>query len=405
MRARIERLGHAGDGIAAGPIYVPRTLPGELVEGEVSAGRMERPRILEPSPDRVAPPCPHYRSCGGCALQHASDKFVARWKADVVRHALSARGIDTEVEPVDTSPPRSRRRATLAGRRTKGGSLVGLHGRSSGSITAIPDCRLLHPDLMAVLPALERIVEIGATRKGEIALSVTRSVAGVDVDVRNAKPAGPLEVEALAQISSRHGLARLAWNGELIVTVAPPAQLFGRARVIPASGSFLQATAEGEADLIDHVRQSVAGARHVVDLFAGAGTFALPMSETAEVHAVEGDAEATAALDSGWRTASGLKRVTTETRDLFRRPLSTDELRRFDAAVIDPPRAGAEAQARTLAKGGPSVIVFVSCNPATFARDAQILLSGGYHIGPVSVVDQFRWSVHVELTATFSRPA
>ncbi len=404
-RARIERLGHAGDGVATGPIYIPRTLPGELVEGEPLGDRIEGPRILEPSRDRVAPPCPHYRRCGGCALQHASEEFVEQWKADLVCRALAARGIDAEVGTVVTSPPQSRRRATLAGRRTKGGALVGFHGRASHAVTAISDCRLLHPDLMAVLPALERIVELGGSRKGEVALAIARTSGGVDVSVMDAKPVDARTAEILADVAAQHGLARLVWNGELVAALAPPAQIFGRARVVPPSSGFLQATEEGEAALVRHVRGAVYGDSRVVDLFSGAGTFSLPLAERAEVHAVESDAKALAALDAGWRSTAGLRRVTTEVRDLFRRPLLPDELQRFDAVVIDPPRAGAEAQTSALAEGGPPTIAFVSCNPATFARDAKTLVSGGYDIGPVTVVDQFRWSVHVELATTFTRRA
>ena len=400
---RIERLGHSGDGVAAGPVFVPRTLPGEVVEGEVTGKRMERPRIVTPSSDRVSPPCPHYRSCGGCALQHASDTFVEVWKADVVRRALSAQGIEAEIGTVATSPPRSRRRATLTGRRTKGGVIVGFHGRASSAVTAIPGCLLLHPDLMAALPALEALTAIGASRKGEVALCVTRSEAGPDVAVEGAKPADAATQAALGRIATGHGLARLVWNGEVVAAQAPPVQRFGRARAVPPPGGFLQATAEGEAALTAFVRRAVEGAGRVVDLFAGAGTFALPMAETAEVHAVESDTTSLGALDAAWRRANGLKRVTSETRDLFRRPLLPDELARFDAAVIDPPRAGAEAQARALVEGGPPVVAAVSCNPATFARDAAILVAGGYRMGPVAVIDQFRWSTHIEMAARFDR--
>ncbi|MFD1913593.1 class I SAM-dependent RNA methyltransferase [Halodurantibacterium flavum] len=406
MKVTIARLGHRGDGIAVtadGPVLVPLALPGEEVEGEVAAGRMAAPKILTPSPDRVRAPCPHFRACGGCLLQHASDPFVAAWKQDVVVAALAAQGLEAPFRPIRTSPPQSRRRAALAGRRTKKGVIVGLHGRASDTVVPIPDCHLLHPDLMTLLPVLERIVMLGASRKGELTLVVTRSDFGADVAVRGGKPLdAPLRAD-LAALAEGTGLARLAWDDEVIALRQPPAQGMGKALVVPPPGAFLQATAEGEAALLAAVRDAVGEARRIADLFAGCGTFALPLAERAEIHAVEGGAAMTGALEQGWRQAQGLRRVTTEARDLFRRPLSGAELTGFDAVVIDPPRAGAEAQMAALAQGDVPVIAAVSCNPVTFARDARLLIDGGYRLEWVQVVDQFRWSPHVELAARFAK--
>ncbi|MFC6688950.1 class I SAM-dependent RNA methyltransferase [Jhaorihella thermophila] len=397
----IERLGHQGDGIAAGPVFVPRALPGEVVSGLRDGTRLTEIRIETPSPDRVQPPCRHYRSCGGCQLQHASDPFVADWKREVVRAALAAQGLEADLPPTVTSPPQSRRRATFAARRTKKGALAGFHGRASGTITEIPDCRLLHPDLLAGLPLARDLAMIGASRRHELAVSVTRSEGGLDAAVRGGKPLdGPFRAE-LAQLAARHRLARLAWDDEVIATRLPPIQRFGRAGVIPPPGAFLQATPEGEAALLHAVREAVAGATRIADLFAGCGTFALPLAEAAELHAVEGDAAMIRALDRSWRETQGLKRVTAEARDLFRRPLLADELDRFDAVVIDPPRAGAEAQVAELARSRVPVIAHVSCNPVTFARDARALVDAGYRLDRVQVVDQFRWSAHLELAAAF----
>ena len=403
MRVTVERLGHLGDGIAPGPVYVPLSLPGEVAEGEVEGGRMAAPRIVVPSSDRVAAPCPHFRRCGGCALQHASDAFVGAWKADVVRAALAARGLEAPIRGVATSPPGSRRRAVLSGRRTKKGATVGFHARASDVIVEVPECRLLVPEIVAAIPVLEEIVREGASRKGEAALTVTASEAGADVAVTGGKPlSGPLQAR-LAEIAGRGGLARLAWEGEVVAALAPPAQRFDGIAVVPPPGAFLQATAHGEGVLRRAVTEAVGPARRIADLFAGCGTFALPLASGAEVHAVESDAAMLAALDAGWRGARGVKAVTTEARDLFRRPLMPDELTRFDAVVIDPPRAGAAAQTAALAKGGPRRIAFVSCNPVTFARDAEALVRAGYGLDWIEVVDQFRWSPHVELAAQFSR--
>ena len=405
MKLTIERLGHLGDAIAPGengPIFVAQMLPGEEVEGELVGDKLINARIVTPSPDRVRPPCPHARTCGGCLMQHATDDLVAAWKTEVVRSALAGQGLDVPLRPILTSPPKSRRRATLAGRRTKSGAMIGFHARGSDNLVAVPNCLLLHPDLMAAFPALEALVLTGGSRKSELAMTITRSLAGPDISVTGGKPLdGQLRLE-LARVAEAHGLSRLTWEHEVVALRAAPMQAMGRAMVAPPPGAFLQATEQGQADLLAAVQDAVGNAKRITDLFAGAGTFALPLSEQAEVHAVEGDAAMIAALDKGWRQAEGLKRITSEARDLFRRPLEPDEFKNVQAVVIDPPRAGAEAQTKTLALSKVPVIAAVSCNPVTFARDARILVAAGYHLDWVQPVDQFRWSSHVELAARFS---
>ncbi|ARE40643.1 23S rRNA (Uracil-5-) -methyltransferase RumA [Rhodovulum sp. P5] len=403
MSHLIERLSLRGEGLTADGITVPLTLPGEEIEGAAADGRIPSPRIVTPVPERVRAPCPHYSGCGGCALQHASDAFVADWKMQVVRRALDGQGLEAPVRPIVTSPPETRRRAVLAGRRTKKGVLIGFHARASDVIVEVPDCRLLHPDLLAGLPACEDLTSLGASRKGALALTLTRSEDGLDIAVAEAKPLeGGLFAE-LAGVAERHDVARLTWNGELIAERRPPRQRMGRAFVAPPPGAFLQATEDGQAALTAAVVEAVGSAANIADLFAGCGTFALPLAERAQVHAVEGSRAMLAALDAGWRRATGLKRVTTETRDLFRRPLLPDELRKLDAVVLDPPRAGAEAQVEQIAASQVPVVAAVSCNPVTFARDARMLCAAGFRIDWVQVVDQFRWSGHVELAARFSR--
>ncbi|MFV0360915.1 class I SAM-dependent RNA methyltransferase [Tropicimonas sp.] len=399
----IKRLGYRGDGVAEGPLFAARCLPGEVVEGEVSGDRLEEIRILTPSDDRVSPPCRHYRGCGGCALQHASDGFVADWKQEVVRNALAARGLSAPFRPMQISPPRSRRRAAFSGRRTKAGVLVGFHGRASDLVVDVPECLLLHPDLMRARAALAALVRAGASRKGEMSLTVTVAPEGPDVAVRGGKRLDAALRAGLAGLVARHGFSRLTWEGETVALNAPPTVRFDGIAVVPPPGAFLQATAEGESALLGAVAEAVAGAGRIVDLFAGCGTFALPLARRAEVHAVDSLAESVAALGAGWRRAGGLRRVTTQSRDLFRQPLTADELNRFDAAVIDPPRAGAEAQVRQIARSDLRRIAMVSCDPASFARDAALLVSAGFALGRVQVVDQFRWSTHVELAACLTR--
>lgn len=406
MKIVIDRLGHHGDGVAigpTGPIFVSQMLPGEEVTGDFAGDRLINVRIITPSDQRVRPPCAHAKTCGGCLLQHASDGFVANWKVEIVKLALAGQGLTADFLPIITSPPRSRRRATISARRTKSGALLGFHARASDMLVSVPQCQLLHPDLMAGFPALEALVKIGGSRSGEVSFTITQSLGGLDVAVSGGKPMESGLAMELARVVEAFGLARLTWDGVGVALRTMPMQRFGKALVAPPPGAFLQATADGEASLLGAVSAAVKGAGRIVDLFAGVGTFALPLAEKAEVHAVEGDAAMTAAMDKGWRQAAGLRRLTTETRDLFRRPLEPDEFKGFDAVVIDPPRAGAEAQTATLAKSGVPIIASVSCNPVTFARDAKVLVAAGYQLATIQVVDQFRWSSHVELVGRFER--
>ena len=410
-RWRVERLGRRGDGVAVAAdgsrALAALTLPGEEIAGEASPGpgglaRIAQPRIVTPSPDRVAAPCRHFRACGGCALMHGSDAFVAGWKVGVVEQALAAQGISARVAGIATSPPSSRRRAVLSGRRLKSGPVVGFHARASEQLAAIEDCRILRPAIMAALPDLRALTGLLAARGQEVGLAVTETETGLDIALRGGKVVDAALMGDLAALAVRAGWARLSWPGESL-TRRPPLLSLGRARVAPPPGAFLQATAEGEAALRAVVLEGIAGAKRVADLYSGIGTFALPMAARAEVHAVEGLAPALAALDAGWRGTPGLHRVTTETRDLAARPLLADELARFDAVVVDPPRAGAEAQAVALAQSGLRRVVWVSCDPVPFARDMRILAQAGFRIQDLRVVDQFRWSPHVEMACILIR--
>ncbi|MBT8412704.1 MAG: RsmD family RNA methyltransferase [Boseongicola sp.] len=395
----IERLGHHGDGIARGPIFAARTLPGETVEGVLEGTRLTAPRILTPSTDRVSPKCRHYKSCGGCALQHASDGFVTGWQKDVVSRALEAVGLEAPIRNFHTSPAGSRRRATFTGRRTKKGAIVGFHGPASDSLIDVPDCQIIRPSLRAVLPALEEITCLGASRKSELRLSVTDTDTGLDVLVSDGKPLEDNLRARLIEIANQSGFARISWNDDVIAQRVAPILHMGTAPVPVPPGAFLQSTAEGEAALLASVQDALGGAGKILDLFAGCGTFALPLSLGAEIHAVEGEQALLDALDAGWRHATGSKRVTIERRDLFRRPMTPDEIERFDAIVIDPPRAGAEAQVTEIAAAKVQRVASISCNPVTFARDAALLTNSGYKLNWIDIVDQFRWSTHIEIVA------
>jgi 23S rRNA (uracil1939-C5)-methyltransferase len=400
----VARLGRKGDGVATGDqgrALAALVLPGEVIEGEAVDGRIAAPRIMTPSADRVRPVCTHYRACGGCSLMHASDGFTAGWKRQVVETALAAQGLSAPEPVLHVSPLQSRRRAVLSGRRTKKGATLGFHARASGVIVDLAECHVLRPRIVAALPLLRQIVAAGASRTGEVSLTVIDGPAGLDVALRGGKPMDTALFQTLAALAEQGDLARLDWDGQPMLR-RPPLLPMGRAQVIPPPGAFLQATTEGEAALLHHVRAAVGGARRIADLFSGVGTFALPLAEGASVHAVEGLAPPLAALDSAWRGAQGLHRITTEVRDLARRPLLASELTGFDAIVIDPPRSGAAAQMAEIAAARVPDIASVSCDPVTFSNDARILADAGYRIRELAVVDQFRFSPHVEIVAALT---
>ncbi len=403
---KIDRLSWQGDGVAGvrnEDIFVPFALAGEHCEGDIAHGICENVRILEPVPERIKPACRHFKKCGGCSLQHANDALLADWKTGLVKDTLALNHIETTFRPIQVSPHMSRRRAVFAARRTKKSAEVGFHKRNSDILIDLLECPLMRPEIMLAMETYREIARLGCSRKTEIRIGVTVSENGLDVDVTDAKELEPKQTETLAAFADQNGLARISWNGEVLAQFKPPVQTFGPARVIPPSGSFLQATPMGEKTLVDAAIETLAGCKNLLDLFSGSGTFTLPLAQFAQVHAVETVPEMLEALNAGWRQTTGTRDVSTETRDLFYRPLLLDELKKYDGVVMDPPRAGALEQVKILAKSNIAKISYVSCNPATFARDAKILINGGYVLNWVQVVDQFRWSSHVELVAEFTR--
>jgi len=399
---RIERLGHLGDGIAAGPVFAPRCLPGEVVDGTLDGQRLQNVRILEPSDHRVKPLCSVYKSCGGCSLQHADDEFVRDWKAEVVRTALEAHGIDAPIRAIHTSPTSSRRRAKFTARRTKSGALVGFAGRASHVLVDAHECQVVSPDILKLWPFLEEATRQLATRKSTIEISVTLASPGQDVAISGSVPLTPHLIQDLAAASGRAGVARLTVDGEVVALHAPPLITMGAAKVPVPAGAFLQATAHGEAALVSAVQEALEGRRRLADLFSGAGTFTFPLAEKARVAAFDSVPELVFALEQGRNQGQGLREIGADVRDLFRNPLLPAELAQFDGVVIDPPRAGAEAQCDALLKSDVPVIAYVSCDPTSFARDVASL-GPAYAIDWIDVVDQFRWSTHVELVAKLTR--
>jgi 23S rRNA (uracil1939-C5)-methyltransferase len=408
-RLVIAGLGHRGDGMADSPqgaLYVPYTLPGETVEVETWPGHPDRRHLLRveaASPARIEPICPHFGICGGCAVQHWDETHYREWKRDLLVSALRDARIDAPVADLVDAHGEGRRRAVFHARRGTHDVLeVGFAAYRAHHVVAIDHCPVLAPELGGAIEAAWAIAEAAGGQRKPLDIQVTATDAGLDVDVRGSGPLPPAIVSRLARVAQRHRLARLTRHGELIVQAAMPTVTVGRAKVALPAGGFLQATARGEEALAAFVTTQVGDAGSVADLFAGVGPFALRLAEHRKVTAVDSDAAALAALARA-ASAPGLKPVATERRDLFRQPLTAAELARFDAVVFDPPRQGAQAQARELAAASVPVVIGISCNPATFARDAKILADGGYRLVSVTPIDQFRYTAHVEIAARFER--
>ncbi|MFK0682819.1 class I SAM-dependent RNA methyltransferase [Ochrobactrum sp. BD67] len=399
----IRSIGAGGDGVANlpdGQIYVPFTLPGEVANVVRDKNRATVMALLETSPERQAPACQHFEDCGGCALQHWQDEPYRLWKRELVVSALKGRGIDAEVAPLVACQPRTRRRAVFAARKTEKGVLLGFNRHLSHEIIDIVECAVTVPEIIARLDDLREVGALIAPGSKPFKLAVTLTASGLDLAASGCGKLSDDQRRALTALVMKKGFARLSHEGEIIVEPKKPLIHFGKVPVPVPPGCFLQATTDAEEAMVQLVLDHVGKAKRVADLFCGVGTFALRIAEKSAVHAVENDALALAALDRGVRHVQGLKPVSVERRDLFRRPLMPKELLTYNAVVFDPPRAGAEEQALELAKSKVEKVVAVSCNPVTLARDLAILTKGGYCVTRVTPIDQFLWSPHVEAVAT-----
>lgn len=409
FEAVIEKVGFQGDGLTGDGVVVPLSLPGERVRIARGKERAELLEVLEPSPQRVAPPCRHFSVCGGCALQHWEMAAYGAWKREVVEAQLRRAGLETEVAPILTTPPGSRRRVGLHARKVGKAVEVGYKMRRSWTLVPIQECPIAEPAIVRALPVLRALAEpLFAHPKSAPILHVTASLTGLDIDISGVErsKSGGLSADARMQIAMTAGegdFARITLGDDIAYETRKPRVRFGKAQVDLPVASFLQASAKSEADMVACVQAGVAGAKRVADLFCGAGTFTFPLAEAAVVTAADGAAAAIAALKGGIAGAPGLKTITAEARDLYRRPLLAEEMRGLDAVVFDPPRAGAEAQSHEIARSGVGRAVGVSCNPQTFVRDARILVDAGFRLERVTPIDQFLWSSHVELVGVFSR--
>jgi 23S rRNA (uracil1939-C5)-methyltransferase len=404
----ISHITNKGEGIVIEGderISVPYVLPGEVVALEKGAsGRAVPVEIVEPSPERATPFCKHFTRCGGCALQHWNKAPYLAWKRNLVVNALQREGIDAPVAPIIDAQGSGRRRVTFHLRGNEGKAEAGFMAARSHQVIDLDACPILVPELdkaahhaRAFWPAIRRYA-----KPVDVQFTATRT--GLDVDLRGIGKIEEATQRELALLAQKIDLARLTVHGRLIIETRRPELVVGRATLTPPPGSFLQATQKGEETLAALVLAALPPqTKHVADLFSGVGPFALRIAERSAVTAIDSDAPAIAALDLAVRYASGIKPLKTMTRDLFRNPLSAKEMAGFDAVVFDPPRAGAEAQATALAGAAIKSVIAVSCNAQSFARDARLLIAGGYRLLSVTPVDQFIWSHHVEMVGHFQR--
>ena len=407
IEVEIGAIGGRGDGIAEtdeGRFYVPFTVPGDRLRLTVQGGKVVDARRMADGPGRRTPACRHFGECGGCALQHVDDVAYSAWKRERVAETLARRGLDIEVAPPVRIAPGTRRRTRLGARATAQGLVLGFKARRSHRLVDVTECPVARPEIVALLSPLRAVLSDCLAAGGGAEVSVTAADGGLDVAVDTASVPDLAMRERLAEFAATADLARLTWAGEPVVQRRSPRAVFAGIAVDLPPGAFLQPTQMGEAALADIVAAALDPAATVADLFAGCGALSLPLAMAGKrVHAVDADNGQIRALNAAARDPRLGARVTAETRDLERRPLAGSELAALDGLVLDPPRGGAAAQIREIAAMAIPVVVYASCNPATFARDARTLVDGGYHLDAVTPIDQFVWSAEVELAAVFRR--
>lgn len=401
----IDSVGHKGDGVAAHEgraLYVPFTVAGDRARAKIDGDQGLVLDIVAPGADRAAPHCRHFGECGGCVLQHMAPPAYAAWKRAQVVNALAQRGLGgITVDEAVILPPHSRRRVVLKALRTGQGVVLGFNRRASHQLIDIGECVIASPAIEALIEPLRFVFSETLHPKEWAKIAVTETDSGLDCACESETQLKLPALERLVAFAERYDLARIAWNGDPVAARRAPFIAFDGIAVTLPPKHFLQASRAADQILTDRVRNFIGTPRRVADLFCGLGTFSIPLSRTARVKGFDSEEASLSALQSA-RRANNLP-IETERRDLFRRPLSAKECNAFDAVVFDPPRAGALEQCQALAESDVQRIVAVSCNPASFARDARVLIDGGYRLERVTPVDQFLWSAHVELVALFSR--
>ena len=402
MKLAITGMGRRGEGVAqheGRAVFVPLTLPGEEVRVDGNGDRLDVVEVLTPSPERIMPFCKYYGPCGGCQLQHWRDEPYRAWKKSLVEQALKARGIEATVRTLIDAHGTGRRRVSIHARRREKIVTAGFMAARTHNLLDIGRCPILEP-------ALDRAFDIAraiGAKLGDCDVAITSTATGLDVSVRAERKIVEQEHAKLAAMVSDLKIARLGVNGEVIATAIIPRITMGRADVAIPPGGFLQATAAGEEALASLILAAMGKVKTAADLFCGIGPFALRLAERCKVEAYDNDRAAIAALNAAVKSTPGLKPLVAAARDLFREPLVANEMKNFDAVVFDPPRAGAEAQAKQLAKSKVKIVVAVSCDVSSFARDAETLIGGGYTLKTLTAVDQFKYSSHVEMVGVFVR--
>ncbi len=387
---KIERVGERGDGLAQGKAFA-RTLPGETVS---SSGE-----VLLSSPDRIAPFCPVFDTCGGCKLQHWSLEPYQAWKVGLLAQALKAQDIETKLNPIIDAHGLGRRRVTLHVRQVNGAWVAGFMAEKTHALVALDACPILEPKLQNA-PQIAR--QFGALL-GACDVSITAADNGLDVAVKAERKLADKVMSGFEILMQRHNILRVAINGLALAQITPPLTQMGKAQVQLPIGSFLQATLLGQETLAMLLEPHLKKAKTVLDLFCGVRPFTFAMAEKHKVHGIDADKPSIALLQNAVRHVTGLKPITAASQDLFVNPLVPAELNEYDAIVFDPPRAGAEAQCRNIAKSKVKTVIAVSCDVQTFARDAKILISGGYILKEVTPVDQFKYTPHLEVVGAFTR--
>lgn len=403
----IEWLGAKGDGIAmhnGNKVHIPFTLPGEqvLAESTDSGKKYRLVSLIRSSPERIDPVCPLFTRCGGCSLQHMAEKSYRQFKEDQVRYQLKRAGLPADIQPMIDAHGSGRRRVTFHARfGQKNAVSVGFMEAGSHNLISIDSCPVLEPEIQKSASVAIHLAAYFRNKTKTLDIVIVNSQSGLDVTLKGIGYLDEKQKLDLVAISRELDLARLSNHDEILVEIRSPIIFMGNSPLVLSPGAFLQASATGEKVLAEYAVKLTHGAKKIADLFAGCGPFTLRLGHHADIHAVEGDAAMLRALEQAARQTPDLRKISTEKRDLFKRPLLVSEINNFDAIVLDPPRAGAEAQSRELAKSDMERIVYISCDAQSFARDAALLTTGGYHLETIIPVDQFRYSPHIEIISSF----
>ncbi|MCC3861314.1 23S rRNA (uracil(1939)-C(5))-methyltransferase RlmD [Pseudemcibacter aquimaris] len=415
-KVTINEIGGRGDGLAevdGKTIYIPYTVPGDVIDAKIQGSKGKLRHIHQKSTERAEPICKHFGKCGGCLLQHINADYYKNWKEGLIRTALAHQGSkDADIAPIKVSPMGSRRRTTFqAIGRGNGNIVFGYAEKGSHNLIDVFECPILAPELVALIGPIKKLISGILDKKEKMSVSLTLAENGIDMMLKGkGDPSLNLRMD-LAEFAEKHDLARISWfdtklkkgQYELLAERKKPYVTFEGNKVYFPSGSFLQATQQGQDALINAMLDGIGDASKVVDLFSGCGTFSIAAANSSNVHAVENNEEMLTALKLSANQMTGIKKVTTELRDLFKRPLLPHELNEFDAAIIDPPRAGAKHQMEEIIKSDIQKLVMISCNPITFSRDVQSLIDAGFEMGAVTPVDQFLYAPHLEIVSVFTR--